>query len=319
MSDNLTTAPLYVVGGGQDQTLQNIEQLQQMEKNLYAQLESISANSGNANEQEKIIKRINELSEMRMNMFKSLTGMYDSLLQNVSETRVGLVDQITVVGVVENELNNAKSNLNNLQDAKNNKMRMVEINTYYGQRYQAHTSVMKLIIMITIPLLILAILRKKQLIPSSIASGLTTIILIIGGFLFIRRVYDLYTRDNMNYDEYNWKFDPSKTTPTVYEYDREHLKGTKIRDELRNAADNLANNIGLGCVGASCCSRNMTYNKNTHKCVEDASSTTASSTTEGFKIRDNVSYVVTKNPCSTNNNAQNIKSFSPFEDNYSTV
>ena len=127
MSDNLTTAPLNVVGGGQDQTLQNIEQLQQMEKNLYAQLESISANSGNANEQEKIIKRINELSEMRMNMFKSLTGMYDSLLQNVSETRVGLVDQITVVGVVENELNNAKSNLNNLQDAKNNKIRMVII------------------------------------------------------------------------------------------------------------------------------------------------------------------------------------------------
>ena len=313
MSGDLTASSLNVSNESQEQTLQNIQQLQQMEKNLYTQLESVAADSGSAAAQEKIITRINELSAMRMNMFKNLNNMYDTVLNSVSQTRVDLVDQMTVVGVVENELNNAKVNLNKLEEAKNNKMRMVEINTYYGQRYQAHTGVMKLVIMITIPLLILAILNKKQLIPSNIANLLTIIILLVGGFLFIRRIYDLYSRDNMNYDEYDWKFNPAAIQPTVYEYDKAALEGTKIGDNLRTAAENLAEDIGLGCVGAACCSKDMNYNSSTNKCVEKTD------TTESFNVINNRSYVISSGNCPLNKNTQNIQSFSPSEDNYATV
>ncbi len=317
MSGDLSNPALNVSDMKQEQTLQNIQQLQSMEKNLYAQLESVSADSGDAATQNKLVKRINELSEMRISLFKTLSDMYDSLQNSVAETRVDLVDQMTVVGIVENELNHAKANLNSLESAKNNKMRMVEINTYYGQRYQAHTGVMKLIIMITVPLLILAILNKKGLIPSNIANGLTTLILIVSAILFIRRIMDLSSRDNMNYDEIDWKFNPDAISPTVYEYDKQQLTGTQIESDVQNAAQNLATNIGLGCIGASCCSKDMTYNHSTNKCVENTTSTQ-----EGFQVQqsNDTSYVVTNdNVCPWGKNSTVIKSFSPSSDNYASV
>jgi hypothetical protein len=303
MSGDLSNSSL---NEGHDQTLKSIQELQDMEKKLYRQLESSSANKGDATSEERIIKRINELSEMRTGLFKSLTDKYNLLQNSVAETRVDLVDQMTVVGIVENELNNAKANLNSIQNAKNDKMRMVEINTYYGQRYQAHTGVMKLVIMTCVPLLLLAILNKKQLIPSNISKGLATIVIIIGAILIIQRILDLNGRDNMNYDEINWQFNPDAVKPTVYEYDRQQLEGTQIESEIRDEAQKLAANIGLGCIGESCCSKDMTYDNKSNKCIENK-------TKDGFQILGNdIVFPWGKN-------SSIIQSFSQDSDNYASV
>jgi hypothetical protein len=230
-------------------------------------------------EQEKIIQKINELSEMRIALFKNMTQMYGNMQNNVSNSRTDLVDQMTVVGVVEEELNNSKANLNKLTNAKNNKVRMVEINTYYSKRYSAHAGVMKLLILICLPLLILAILKKKKLVPGNVATGISSVIIIIGAFLFIRRVWDLSRRDNMNYDEYQWFFDPSAQAPTVYQYDMAQLGklGGKAKAEvgaMQGEAQNVATSLGLGCVGEACCSPGMTFDKDSEKCVESVSKET---------------------------------------------
>jgi len=230
-------------------------------------------------EQEKIIQKINELSEMRIALFKNLTNMYGNMQDNVANSRTDLVDQMTIVGVVEGELDNAKANLDKLTDAKNSKIRMTEINTYYGKRYSAHAGVMKILIMICIPLLILAILKKKNLIPRKIANGVSGLIIIVGAIVFIRRVYDLSRRDNMNYDEYNWFFDPNSKGPTVYQYDMAQLgrAGVAAKAEvgnLQSEAQNIAGSLGLGCVGASCCSDGMTFDDTSGKCIESVSQET---------------------------------------------
>jgi hypothetical protein len=230
-------------------------------------------------EQEKIIQKINELSEMRISLFKNMTNMYGNMQDNVANSRTDLVDQMTVVGVVEGELDNAKANLNKLTNAKNNKMRMTEINTYYGKRYSAHAGVMKILIMICIPLLILAILKKKNLIPSNIANGVSGFIIIVGAIILIRRIWDLSRRDNMNYDEYQWYFDPNTKGPTVYQYDMAQLgkAGAAAKAEvgtLQSEAQNVAGSLGLGCVGASCCSDGMTFDDTSGKCIESVSKET---------------------------------------------
>ena len=230
-------------------------------------------------EQEKIIQKINEISEMRIALFKNLTNMYGNMQNNVANSRTDLVDQMTLVGVVEEELDNAKANLHKLTDAKNNKVRMSEINTYYGKRYSAHTGVMKLLIMICIPLLILAILRKKNLVPRNIANGVSGLIVAIGAIILIRRIWDLTRRDNMNYDEYRWFFNPASQAPTVYQYDMAQLgkMGHEAKSEvgtLQDEAQNVANSLGLGCVGAACCSSGMTFDDTTGKCVESVSKET---------------------------------------------
>ena len=111
---NFDTAELQKV------TLMNIQQLQKMEKKLFSDLEAAAANDpSNTSAQDAIVKKINELSAMRMTMFGQLENVYKDMQGRVAQSRIDLVDQMTVTGVVEGQLNNAKASLNILSDNKN--------------------------------------------------------------------------------------------------------------------------------------------------------------------------------------------------------
>lgn len=279
MDGNLSQTTLKKNEESELQSLNNIQQLQAMEKELYNKLESNVANNVNPEEQNSIIKKINELSQLRINLFKTLVNTYDSVQTSIANSRVDLVDQLTAVGVVENELNNAKRQLNQLETNKHNKMRMVEINTYYGKRYKAHTQLIKKLIFICIPLLIIAILKNKGLIPVFIPEmviyGLSTLIIIVGGYSLVKNIIDIYSRDNMDYDAYNWNFNPDAQKPSVYEYNKAQLLGTAgSLDNTLGDAQTFALGLGVGCVGANCCSEGMTYDENAKKCIKNAAKET---------------------------------------------
>lgn len=288
------------------QSLKNIQQLQAMEKELYSQLEagaSAGTSTAGAAGSDSIIKKINELSQIRIGLFKSLGSMYGNVQSSVANSRVDLVDQLTVVGIVENELNNAKAQLNQLDTNKQNKMRMVEINTYYGKRYKAHTKLVKKLIFICIPLLILAILKNKGLIPSFIPDafiyGLSGLIILVGGYSLLNSIVDIYSRDNMDYDAYNWSFNPANAKPTVYEYDREQLYGATSGDSLMGDTQTLASGLGVGCIGASCCSDGMHYDSVTKKCIENVAKetfTTGQLTSGAFSGSNDVVYLGKSEP-----------------------
>jgi hypothetical protein len=239
------------------QILKNIETLQNTEKELYSELENKATNS------EAIINRINQLSQVRISLFKSLNNTYKSLQKNVNNSRTELVELLTVVSIVEEELNNAKAQLNQLYDIKNGKMRMVEINTYYGKQYKAQTGLMKLIIFVFIILLILVILYKKELIPDNIAKILLGVVFALGAFFIIRRLLDISVRDNMNFDEYDWNFNPEDQPKAVYETDTSKLVGdTKIKDNSHKF-------FGIDCIGAQCCTDGMKYDSDMRACIKE--------------------------------------------------
>jgi hypothetical protein len=82
------------------------------------------------------------------------------------------------IDVIENELNDSKRRLNLLQAEKNNKIRLVGINTYYGKQYNAHKQIMKTIVFVCLPVLILTILTNKGILPSRLNALLSGIIII---------------------------------------------------------------------------------------------------------------------------------------------
>jgi len=194
-----------------------------------------------------IVNRINQLSDVRMTLYKSLNYTYQSLQKTVNTSRSELVQLLTVVSIVEDELNSAKIQLNHLYGIKNNKMRMVEINTYYGKRYRAQSGIMKLIIFICVLLLVVSILRKKSLITDSISNILFGIIITLGIFFIIWRILDIIRRDNMNFDAYDFKFNPDE---------KEKIVGYKIPEIPK-----------IDCIGNSCCTDGMIYNTDIRKCV----------------------------------------------------
>jgi hypothetical protein len=287
--------------------LKNINNLQKMESDLYTKLEAASADDSDSAKQEAIVKKINELSAMRMTMFQEMDGMYKSLQGRVAQTRIDLVDQLTVTGVMEQELNNAKKNLNLIRSNKDNKMRLVEINTYYASKYKAQAGLMRLVIMVCIPLLILAIVAKKGWIPQNISNGLIGIVIVVGGFMIIRQAINLSSRNNMNYDEFDWAWDPDANNPTVYEYDKDQLSGATT--SIEEDANSFAANLGIGCVGSKCCADGTKYDEDKGQCIE------------GFANgRTSVSYIeVEGGVCPFKPGKSVVKPFSDTQGNYVRV
>lgn len=273
MSGYLTTTSLTNSQNGFKDILNNITKLQDLEKQLYKELEISSTKEGNDNEQLELINRINEVSNIRISLLKTLNQTSSTLQNSIAASRVDLVDQMTLIGIVEKQLNEAKSYMNRSDNIKNEKLRMVEINTYYGKRYQSHTELIKLLIYISTLMLILTILMKKELIPASIVKGMMGIVIAIGGFFLVRRLIDIYFRDNMDFDQYEWLDIPTKDEQTVLEFDEQQLGilGSGVKSEFSNVEEDivdLAGELGLGCIGKDCCSSQMTYDKEKKKCVD---------------------------------------------------
>ena len=240
----------------ESEVLDNIKKLQNMEEDLYDQLQKQLDEEASDEKQQKTENQINTLSTIRKSMFNQIADLNTKLQSKVASVRSGLVDKKTVSGIINAELDGAKSNLDALNTARNNKMRMVQINTYYGKQYRSHTGIIQLLLFTCIPLLILAFLRKKGMIPANVSNILIVIIALIGGVIIFNQVSDLSRRNNMNYDEYYWPKMSSSGTLDDYV-----PPPSAVGDESNDLGDSE------DCVGEKCCSDGTQYDPNTKTCV----------------------------------------------------
>ena len=253
MSDNIDTSNFNKLEEKSQQVLNNITQLQTQEKELYDSLENASLNS---EQKKQIINKINEISQMRMNMYASMKDMYANYQQGVSSSKSTLEQQMVAIDILENELNSAKEKMNLLEEQKYNKLRLVQINTYYGKRYSAHIQIMKTIIFTCIPLIILAVLANKGILPLNIYVFLSGLVIVVGLVILGLQLIDLSNRDNMNWDEYNWYFDES-SAPSDPTY----------TSETTSSSSNPWSSISTTCIGSACCYEGTIYDESKKLCV----------------------------------------------------
>ena len=246
------------IQGGNQEILTDIQSLQGIEQNLFNSLENPNLTS---EEQESIINKINRLSEMRINLYKTLTGVNSFFQQALSNSRGTLTEQTAAIGVVEyieDELNQAKKRLRELEQEKNNKIRLVEINNYYSQQYEEYSNLLKLVILILIPIILLTVLKQIGLLPYNWYYILLTIVAIIGSVRLLRLVWSIVNRDTMNYQEYDWYFDKASAPKSNGIGNNDPWTGT---------------GIGLGtCMGQYCCSSGQTYDTTLNQCITVSSS-----------------------------------------------
>jgi len=239
------------VAQNNEQILTDIQSLQQMEQQLFNSLETNTTLS--PQQQQQIVEKMNQLSNMRINLYQTLSGV-NSFFQSSLSSSVGTLQEQTVaIGIVENELNHAKKNLELLESEKNNKIRLVEINDYYGEKYSEHSELMKIIIYTLVPVIILALLNNKGILPSTIYYILLIIVAVIGSYFFWIRIASIIMRDNMNYQEYNWYFDPN-AAPS---------------GSASSTDPWLTYDMG-SCVGQECCSTGQTWDASLNQCVGDS-------------------------------------------------
>ena len=152
------------------------------------------------------------------------------------------------------QLAEATANAAELISANDGKKRMIELNTYYGKRFNAQTGVVKLFIYTCVPVLILAILANAGLIPTTIAGFIIVIIIVTGLIYIYAAVSDINRRSKMNFDEYEWEFDPSRVGNMSNPNPDYVSKG------------GLGAGIGSGCVDGNCCGPNTIWDQNSGIC-----------------------------------------------------
>jgi hypothetical protein len=235
-----------------EQILNDIQSLQQMEQEL---LNNLETNPNLTTQQQgKVVDKMNQISNMRVNLYQTL-GDVNNYYQNALTSSTGtLKEQTIAIGIVESELNQSKRRLQMLENEKNNKIRLVEINDYYGDKYAEHAQLMKIIIFILIPIIILAVLKNKEILPNPIYYTLVVIISLIGAYFFWKRMASIVSRDVMNYQEYNWYFDPS-TAPTG---------STTSTDPWQTYS---MPSLSTTCIGQECCSDGQTYDASLNQCI----------------------------------------------------
>jgi hypothetical protein len=248
---------------GDSSTTANIQNLQTIENQLLQNLEMDLA-QGNLTESEvnTTIDQINSISSMRMNLFDSL-GSYNQFYQtNLKMANDTLYQQTQVLDILESKLNDNKKKILALAENKNNNIRLAEINSYYSDKYKAQARFMKIVILLILPVLISAILVKRNLIPYKVFKYISVIVGVISFFFLMNQLYFFSTRNNMVYQETNVRFNTNNVSTTPF-------GDSSGNDPWFISYNNTScPTNSTTCQGSACCSPGMSYNAGLNQCVE---------------------------------------------------
>ena len=163
-------------------------------------------------------------------------------------------ERATNIITSETELNNKR--LENVNNEQNNKMRLVEINSYYGKKYSEQNKIMKIIIIVCVIVLILWIVDSKQLlpIPSFIFTILISLSITIGTLLIFYHCYYLILRNNVDFDQIDFDIPISK------------LPKIDTLTRSGGAIGSTGSSAGI-CTNQECCPPGFAYNSELNYCT----------------------------------------------------
>ena len=165
--------------------------------------------------------------------------------------------QKTAIDFIAKERKRAESNAKTLSQDNTNKRRMAQINTYYTRNYEANTEVMKNIIYVSIVLIVLAVLRNKELIPASISTLGVILVLTMGGIAIGKQVFDIMRRNDHEFDKYDWNFNED-------DMNKKFVQPSSDPSKLIDLG------MGGACYGPGCCDAGTKWDAGKGLCAVSA-------------------------------------------------
>jgi hypothetical protein len=194
--------------------MNEIQKIQAIEKEYIIQLINQSSQFVDVTQKENLINKIDELTNLRIEMYKLIYKQNKNIQNSVMNSQQILNEQNTAVQIMENQLNQFKNQIHYLEEDKNNKIRLIENNDYYGERYKEHGEVMKYIVLYLLGFCVLMYGYKKGWFNSRIFYLFIILLTLVSSYIIIPILFSIWSRDNLNYNEYNWYFNPN-TAPKM--------------------------------------------------------------------------------------------------------
>jgi hypothetical protein len=238
--------------------LAEITTISQIISELYAELESsLSDPNISSQESDNIIRDIERLTKVKNILIGNYLQMNANAQQTSISQKIAYDETMNAISATNKEMEIAKKKIALLNQEKYNRLRLIEINNYYGSQYSNHQKIIMYIIGLCIFFLITIILKNKNILPSNVFYWLNIIVISISIIVIAYMVKESYSHNNMNYEEYDYDFNYNQAildypiTPT-----------TTTANAVVNTAPTTCNVVS----GSSFCSDNQTFNDTTQKC-----------------------------------------------------
>lgn len=198
------------------------------------------------------------LLEARASLVSMLASTYGTVKEagQVFDSEALYAAQRTAIDFIKKERARAEKNATLLSQDNSNKRRMAQVNTYYTRHYEANTDVMKNIIYVSVALIIIAVLRNKELIPASISTLGIILVLTFGGIVIGTQLYDIIRRNDHDFDKYDWNFN------------EDEMNKAELVQQNSDPANLSQMGSGMApCYGPGCCDVGTTWDNDSKKCV----------------------------------------------------
>lgn len=234
--------------------INNIKESQEKEMQLVLDLEKLPKDNNSLNSQNKIVEQIVSNSIKRATLFRQLQAIDVLLNKNVESTSERINDQSEYLQMTERALAQSKQEVMKNRNINIGNFRASQINTYYSDMYRAQVKVVIRILYLCLPILLLAILKSRGFISTKILQIGVSIIVVIGFFMVGAMIYDIRSRNNMVFSEFDF------ARPTGDAPSGSGPPPPKKKDDN----DDIC---GVECIGAACCSPGMIYDNEKDTCV----------------------------------------------------
>jgi hypothetical protein len=240
-----------------------IDKLSKVEQQLIEQITSTK----DQKEQARLSNNLILIQDTRTNLINALSSINAYYSQNLIGSSQTLEQQTNAVAIMDKEMEQAKKRLAYINEQKENKLRIVEINQYYIASYAEWTHLVKILIISIISFaIVINMATYFPGLPSQLYSMLMFIISVVSLYYIFMSVISIYSRDNMVYDEYNWNFNIN-SAPKM---------GTDA--SFKNAFKLPSM---MSCIGENCCQDGTFWNNDIGKCVAPEVSTTTGKCSPG--------------------------------------
>ena len=219
--------------------LDSIKQIQDQQTELYSRLEVLGASKNISSEEvqskiKDIFKQVETLNNVKNSIFKSLLTSFQLNQSQLNASRFAYADSITALQIIEENLRNKQNILNDALAIRDSSERMVGINTYYTRRYEEHSYILKYVIFFCGIIILAIFLMKIGIINKAISCIIIIASWAIGFIIIGAWVWDLSRRSNIDYDQYNFGFNPNDAPPNT-------TNSTNVKTDMSYGGNILAN------------------------------------------------------------------------------
>jgi len=236
----------------QDKNTELSTYIVQLAKSEQQLIEQISITK-DAKEQARLANNLILIQDTRTSLINALSSINAYYSQNLTGSSHTLEQQTNAVAIMDKEMRQAKKRLAYINEQKENKLRVVEINQYYSASYAEWTYLVKvLIITIVAFAIVINITTYFPGLPYGVYSILMFTISVVSLYYIFITIISIYSRDTMVYDEYNWNF---------------NINSAPQMDPNASFKNSFALPSMMSCIGENCCQEGTLWKNDIGKCV----------------------------------------------------